>query len=369
MDYLVQFQINVFAMMILIVLYIIIKKKSKVKSFGKRLLKIVMIATAIAIIVEPLTWIFDGMQFFGAFFLEYSTNFVLFLIGPVLGGLMLSYVDYHIFKDPKRIYKKGFYQYLSIFTFFLLIFNLFYPIYFEIHPVRNSFSSGDFKELHYLVLASLYIYMIFFVIKNKNKLQLYVLTIFLVFFMLPIIGMIVQLFDSKLHFSWTSIVLGILVTYIFLESTSTEEDFLTKLYNRQSYDLYLQHLLESETPFGIILIDLNDFKIINDTYGHHQGDQMLIAFAKTLKKVFPKKALVSRLGGDEFIVVIESKETNVDHYIAKINHILEKNEDELIRKMTFSYGYQPYTERMTVDELYTTVDKKMYQYKKSARTV
>lgn len=85
MHYLVQFQINIFAIIILIVLFLIIKMKSKVKSFSKQLLNLIMIASAVAIVMEPLTWIFDGMSFFGAFFLEYFTNFILFMMGPKLG--------------------------------------------------------------------------------------------------------------------------------------------------------------------------------------------------------------------------------------------------------------------------------------------
>ncbi|MGP4076281.1 hypothetical protein [Halobacillus sp. K22] len=104
MEYFVQFQLNVFAIVILAVLFMIMRTKSTVKSFSKKLLKMIMVAAAVAIIFEPLTWIFDRKLFSGAYVFEYSTNFILFLIGPVLGGLLLSYVDYHLFKNSSRIY-------------------------------------------------------------------------------------------------------------------------------------------------------------------------------------------------------------------------------------------------------------------------
>lgn len=350
--------------MILIVIYLIIKMKSKVKSYGKGLLKLIIIASAVAIVVEPLTWIFDGMQFFGAFFLEYSTNFLLFMMGPILGGLMLSYVDYHIFKDRKRISTRKFYQGISIVTFVVLIINMFYPIYFAVDPVTNSFSSGDYKWMHYLGLASLYIYMFLFVIMNRKRIKFYVINIFLVFFMLPIMGMIVQLFDSRLYFSWTSIVLGILVAYIFLETTSTEEDHLTKLYNRKSYENYVEHLIEADKRFSVILIDLDNFKKINDQYGHNKGDQAIVAFAQVLQKVFHIDSLVSRLGGDEFIVVIDKENLELEKHISNIDRLLKKQEDKIINRLSFSYGYQEYSQEMTADELFMTVDNKMYKDKK-----
>lgn len=367
MNYFVQFQINIFAVVILIVLYVIIRAKSKVDSFGKRLLKAVMFVTSVAIIMEPLTWIFDGATFFGAYFFEYATNFILFLVGPILCGLMLSYVDYHIFKEPNRLYKKRFYMDMSILTLGILIFNFFNPIYFAVNKTTNHFSSGNFQWFHYTIITSIYLFMIYFVIKNRRKTHQYVVNIFLVFFGLPILGMFVQVIDSKFYFSWTSIVLAILVVYIFLETSSNEQDYLTKLYNRQSYEIYLHHLKELRKPFGIFLIDLNFFKEINDVHGHHMGDKVLVEFARILDKVFHSNALVSRLGGDEFVVVIEKNDVDVDFYAKEIQRLLTKSEDFLIQSLSFSYGYQVYISDMTVDDLYNFADKKMYMYKRSLK--
>ncbi|MDZ5713467.1 GGDEF domain-containing protein [Jeotgalibacillus haloalkalitolerans] len=367
MDYLVQFQLNVFAFAILIILYIIVKMRSKVETFSKKLLISIMITSAIAMTLEPATWIFDGMLFPGAYFLEYSTNFFLFLVGPVLGGLMLSYVDYHIFKDPKRIIKKGYYQHLSVLTFFVLLVNMVYPLYFDVDPVSNSYSSGAFKEVHYVVLASFYLYMIYFLLKNRKNTSSYVINIFMGFFALPIFGMVIQMFDSKLYFSWTSGVLGILVAYIFLESTTAEEDFLTKLYNRHSYETYLKHLKETDKPFGIMLMDLNYFKEINDEHGHQKGDQVLVGFANVLRKSFQQKGLIARLGGDEFIIIIEGDHIKPDLIAAEIDRQLSKQEDPVLKHLHFSYGYEMYQQHMTLNEMYMTADEKMYQYKRSSK--
>ncbi|MFB1083162.1 GGDEF domain-containing protein [Jeotgalibacillus sp. JSM ZJ347] len=369
MDYLVQFQLNVFAFAILIILYIIVKMRSKVETFSKKLLILIMITSAVAMALEPATWIFDGMLFPGAYFLEYSTNFLLFLIGPVLGGFMLSYVEYHIFKDPKRIIKKGYYQHLSVLTFFVLLVNMMYPLYFDVDPVSNSYSSGAFKDIHYVVLASFYIYMMYFLLKNRKNTNSYVINIFLGFFALPIFGMVIQMFDSKLYFSWTSGVLGILVAYIFLESTTTEEDFLTKLYNRHSSEVYLKHLKEVEKPFGIMLMDLNNFKDINDEYGHQKGDQVLIGFANVLRKAFQQKGLIARIGGDEFIIIFEGEYMKPDQIAADIDLHLNKLEDPVLKQLSFSYGFEMYQQQFTLKEMYMAADEKMYRYKREFKSM
>lgn len=362
--YLVQFQINIFAFMILVTLYLIIRTRSKVKSYGKTLLKLMMLATGIAIIVEPLTWIFDGLLFPGAFFLEYSTNMALFMMGPIIGGLAISYVDYSVFKDPNRIRKKMYYMHLSLLTLFILFYNVFNPIYFDVDPITNGFKSGVLKEVHYAVLAGVYLYMLYFIVKNKNKLSRQAFWIFINFFALPILGMVALLFDSKLHFSWTVIVLGILVIYIFLESSTNEEDYLTKLYNRKSSELYITHMFETKEAFGVIILDLNLFKNINDNFGHLAGDIVLIEFAKTLQKVFYKDSLVARIGGDEFFVVMRNPN---EDYLQKINHVkhlLKTHENPHMNTLTFGYGYQAYNHDLTIDEMYSSADQKMYQNKR-----
>ncbi|MGP4077513.1 GGDEF domain-containing protein [Halobacillus sp. K22] len=266
------------------------------------------------------------------------------------------------------VQKRMFYQHLSFLTLLILLVNFIYPVYFEVEPDTNRYSSGDFKDLHYVVLAVQYIAMCVIVVKNRNQVPSSVAMIFLAFFALPIVGMIVQLFDSRLYFSWTSIALVVLVAYTFLESTTTEQDFLTKLYNRQSYETYLEHLIEKKCSFGIILIDLNDFKQINDQYGHHKGDQVLIDFGKVLRKCSPNQTMAARLGGDEFIVIIE-KEKGIDDYLASIHLLLKNSVDPLLKTLRFSYGYQAYQEGMSMDELYMSVDKKMYNDKRTKRSM
>jgi diguanylate cyclase (GGDEF)-like protein len=310
-----------------------------------------------------MTWIFDAEQFVGAYFLEYTTNIILYMMSPVIGGLMLSYVDYSIFKNRQRLAKKKFYMHLSVVTGVILIINHFVPIYFKVNPATNRYSSGDFQFVHYLMILGLYTYMVFFLFRNRNRTAPYVIQIFSIFFMLPVLGMLVQIVNSRIHFSWTSIVLGCLVAYTFLESTTTEQDYLTKIYNRKSYEAYVEHLIESKRPFGIVLIDLNRFKEINDLYGHHEGDLVLIEFAKALEKVFNKKSLVSRLGGDEFVIVVEDTYSNLDQKIESVYNHLAHNSNKNIQNLTFSYGLEIYQSNMTLDTLYKVADQKMYHQK------
>lgn len=368
MAYLVQFQINVFGLMILLVLFLFVSR-SKIKTFAKDLIIKLIFATSIAIIMEPLTWIFDGMQFNGAYFLEHSTNFILFLMGPIIGGLLLSYVDFRIYQNPKRILKKIYYQQATIFTLLVLIMNIFYPLYYIINPLTNSFRSGPFKEFHYVVLASLYVAMLIMIVKNRKNINLVHKVIFVLCFAIPIVGMVVQMFDSRLHFSWTSIVLGILVAYVFLETNPSEEDYLTKSYNRASFEALVNNLEQNQQEFALVIFDLNDFKEINDQHGHHVGDTVLMEFTKILKKQFIKDGYVARLGGDEFAVIIQRNFSNIHKNVQSISKHIINHESQYVSHLTFSYGYQRHDKNMGIDELYNKADQKMYANKEKIKTI
>lgn len=363
MDYVIQFQLSIFSVFVLGIIFVTLKIRSGVISFSKTLLKIVIILSCLGIILEPLTWIFDGAAFAGAFFLEYASNFLLILLAPTIGGFMVSYVDYYIFNDRKRLTRRFGYFHPALLTLILLIVNIFYPIFFSISRIDNSYHGADLVWIQNVILGVMYLYMFYFVVKNRNKTLGYIVNIFIFFLLLPILGIIVQTFYSRLYYSWSAMALSMMVIYIYLETTTGEKDYLTKLYSRKSYEQYLHQLIEIKKPFEILLIDLDNFKAINDKSGHLRGDQVLIQFANSLVKVFAPNKIICRLAGDEFMVVIEN-EIDINKVVMQIYEELGTADEADIRDLRFSFGCQRFHEGMTVDELYTKVDNKMYENKK-----
>lgn len=363
MDFVIQFQLSIFSVFVLGIIFVTLQIRSGIMSFSKTLLKIVIILNMIGIIMEPLTWIFDGATFDGAFLLEYSSNFILILLAPTIGGFMLSYVDYYIFKDRKRIFRRLAYFHPALITLILLIINMFYPLYFSVNPVDNGYSSGTYVWLQNVVLGIMYLYMFYFLIRSSKRTFRYIVNIFIFFLLLPIIGVIAQTFYSRLYFAWSVMALSMMVIYIYLETTTGEKDYLTKLYSRKSYEQYIHQMIEIKKPFEVLLIDLDNFKAINDQFGHLRGDQILVEFSNVLIKVlFPNK-IICRLAGDEFMVVIEN-EIDIQNVVVQIYEELGTAAAADIRDLRFSFGCQRFHVGMTVDELYTKVDNKMYENKK-----
>lgn len=84
-------------------------------------------------------------------------------------------------------------------------------------------------------------------------------------------------------------------------------DPLTALYNRRALEVRASRLLDevsSARPGALLLIDIDNFKLINDLYGHTAGDRLLIALSEMIRAVLPKDALAARLGGDEFVMLL-----------------------------------------------------------------
>ena len=148
------------------------------------------------------------------------------------------------------------------------------------------------------------------------------------------------------------------------------EDGLTKSYNRKWFDdtILTQDKLSLRDSGTIVMIDLNKFKEINDTYGHLVGDKVLIHVTAKLKE---SGGRVVRYGGDEFIVVFDAK-VSTSAIKAKIENILRyfekihfKVEDKSF-KVSFAYGMAPFTRGADVLHVVEAADKSMYRHKKGA---
>ncbi|WP_455911726.1 GGDEF domain-containing protein [Pseudomonas putida] len=89
-------------------------------------------------------------------------------------------------------------------------------------------------------------------------------------------------------------------------------DPLTALYNRRALDVRAPQLLAQvspQQPGALLLIDVDNFKLVNDLYGHTAGDRLLIALSEMIRTVVPEGALAARLGGDEFVILLTKAST------------------------------------------------------------
>ena len=146
------------------------------------------------------------------------------------------------------------------------------------------------------------------------------------------------------------------------------QDVLTNLKNRAWCEKIMQEYEDSHNPVSIINIDLNYFKHVNDTYGHAKGDELLIHFAEILKAAFPHPACVGRMGGDEFIVILDYEtEGELEAKIQNLNKVVtewnQKTTED--KQISFAFGFASNENDMTRSawKVYEAADHRMYEYK------
>ncbi len=151
-------------------------------------------------------------------------------------------------------------------------------------------------------------------------------------------------------------------------------DFLTKLYNRFSFDERLEHAVAHADRFehkvALLLIDLDDFKYVNDTHGHAVGDDLLIAIATRLKSFVRKVDTLARIGGDEFAVILSEFHDlkQVAEFASRILSLLAQPVDVEGRELrvTGSLGIAVYPAPGTrVKDLLRQADLALYKVKNS----
>lgn len=152
-------------------------------------------------------------------------------------------------------------------------------------------------------------------------------------------------------------------------------DGLTELFNRRTFDESLANKIKCPDmrPVSLLIIDLDNFKQVNDTFGHPAGDQVLKTFAKILKESCRGQDLVSRFGGEEFAIILSQTKATTAHAIAqRIRNRLEKTVftfDDRQLQMTASIGLATCQEGITVSasNLVKQADRALYQAKRSGK--
>ncbi|ROL65633.1 GGDEF domain-containing protein [Pseudomonas protegens] len=153
-------------------------------------------------------------------------------------------------------------------------------------------------------------------------------------------------------------------------------DEMTLLSNRRGFEALARHALgvckRLEKPATLLFFDLNEFKHINDSYGHAEGDGALKTFADVLRIAFRESDVIGRLGGDEFVALLSAADhVETSAIMARLGEILDERNATLKRgyDIRFSVGQIEYDpERHAgIEELLADADKAMYLHKQAGK--
>lgn len=144
-------------------------------------------------------------------------------------------------------------------------------------------------------------------------------------------------------------------------------DKLTMVNNRNNLIGFINYKIKNHSgKLYLLMIDIDRFKSINDNYGHLVGDYALVRVSKALKAAcapFEKRPYISRFGGDEFIIVLEGNEIELNSLCDRINECVSKENEETDYDLCVSIGISEYDANMDYTEFIQSADKELYRIK------
>ncbi len=241
--------------------------------------------------------------------------------------------------------------------------SLFFGFVFSVDG-QNVYSHGSLYFIYYFFAFLNVLYASFITVRfsveyqNRNSLSLAMILVFI------LAGTVFQVIDSNVKIVWLTVAIGVILFYTYYCNMIYQVDPLTGLLNRRSYEVYTQSL---KRRAYILLFDINNFKSINDSYGHSAGDMCLKHVADSIRAVYGRKGLCYRIGGDEFCVIIDRMiyYCNLDELKEEFERLLFSKQEKCGRRLSVSVGCASFEPgKAEISEAIRVADEKMYSDKK-----
>ena len=353
---------------LLIAMLVSSRIRRSAKKYEITLFTIIAVLSAIACVVDFFMFYSDGRG--GAINrgINILGNTYCFLANPFFAVCWCVYTDLKLYKSKSRVKRR--YKFVVIpaaIVCLLVLINLFYPVIFFVDG-NNVYHRLPLSYMVYVVELGylIYSYIVIKVYESRyDKLRFFPISLMMGPIML---GCLLQVLFYGVSLIWVSLAIGLTSIYMAMQNEFSYLDTLTGLYNRA----YLDYLLDSyakdpECRMGGIMIDLDYFKKINDTFGHSVGDEALIDAARVIQLAKPDKAMAVRFAGDEFILLMKGCN---DEYLKRVVDSI-RDEVKLFNdtegrqyKLSLSIGYTLFDpDKDDVDSFFKHMDDNMYEEK------
>ena len=359
------------AILLLIVILLSYKRPIRHVMLDEKTFYVMVILNIAQCIIETVVFLMDGKMVYGYHALLIILNVILFIVNIVFAFSWTIFVDYKLFTDMKRI--KQVYPFVAIPAALVIIgclINLFTPVFFVVDKY-NVYQRTDLFIIPYAVTYSYLAYGVILVYLFRKKVQKY-LFLPAIMFMVPImIGSLLQFFFYGYSLVWLGVAIGMMYLFINVQNEASFVDSLSGLFNRQYLGNLLLMYSRKKDAVGVpagIMLDIDNFKNINNTYGHIMGDDAIATVGRMLRAAVGDKGVICRYGGDEFIILIN---INSQKEITDMIDVVE-TQAELFNEskkkpynIKYSIGYGIYdSKHESIDDFLRKIDASMYVEKR-----
>ncbi len=377
MESVLYIEISVIGIFLLILVLINQKQSMGTSTLQKRFNNIIYVTMA-ALVVDAACWWIDGKTFAFAQAANLTIETCYYLFEVVMPFLWVSYVEIALSEDVRMAHTRSRWLALPMAAFLVMMgINLKNGMIFYI-DAQNQYHRGS---LFILSAILPYCYLMYASVRALVKAahagwsgERKRCLLLAAFILPPVIGSVVQTFMFGVAYVWICTALGILMVYIDMQNRQISTDPLTGLNNRRELSKFLiRETRDADRISGLALImmDVDHFKAVNDTYGHYYGDVVLMSVAGILKKSCRgTSAFLARYGGDEFCIVYPTENAEeVESRIAAIQSNIDarnrEEPDEVPVSLSIGYSLWDAENDRSIEMLYRRADMNMYQAKRA----
>lgn len=368
--------INTYAIILLLVIGIHAIKHADREALDSKLY-LMIVWTAIFLLVMDICGRMDGNLNLMYPILNHTGNFMIFALNTVLPSLWMLYVYYQIYHDTKKI-KYILYPLIAVgaVNLIIVILTLFFGGYYNI-DAQNIYHRGPLYLISPIMSSSVLLAACIMTIASRKKINRDHFSSLLFFAALPFLGILIQAFVYGYSLTLICVVPSLIIVYLNVQSQTIHTDYLTGANNRKGLEKYLKDKIDTSSPsrtFSAIMLDLDDFKYINDTFGHDTGDTVLRVATKVFRSCIRSRDYIARFGGDEFYIVLDiSNQADLETAVQRINNSIAHYNltTDTVFKLGVSMGYAVYNfeEHLSVEQFQKKVDKMMYKNKREKQTL
>jgi len=355
--YIATYSIDIVALLFLCFLS---HRSNMLNNYRKKTFLFGIVLTVIIILSEAGT-ILAGNENIGLRNLNICCNVVGFALTPIIPLALIAISDISIIQTHKFILIPTLINIIAVALspVFKLVFYV---------DINNHYERGNSFLIFiviYIINLILLVISTFHTGKVRNypiKGKMTALTLF------TITGTSIQLALPTVYSSWHCVTLALILYFLLLSEFDSSFDPLTGLYNRVAFEKAAKQMT-GRKAFSVIVLDINDFKSINDTYGHDHGDIVLKKVAASIRKSLDNQYTCYRIGGDEFYIICkETKQERIEYQLRNITNVLaeERGIDSCLP--TIAYGYSIFHGgSLDFQKILKDADKQMYHFKKLKR--